>query len=55
MNHIFLQKENEFHVKSKWKMFKKNSGTKIREYNTNIHKAVIIPDGIFKIIMIYLW
>ena len=35
-------------------MFKKNHGTKKRKGITNIHKAMRIPDGIFKLIIIYL-
>ena len=29
-------------------LFKNNYGIKIRKYGTNIHKAVIIPGGIFQ-------
>ena len=30
------------------KMFNKSNGTKKRKYNANIHKSMIIPDGVFQ-------
>ena len=47
MNHIFLQNENYYHIKSKSKKCLRKRMKKIK-YDTNIHKAMIIIDGIFQ-------
>ena len=48
INHVFLQKENYCHVKSKSIHFKNNDGRKRSKYDRNIHKAMVIPDRNFQ-------
>ena len=48
MNHIFLQKENYYHMKSKRKQCLRKKWNKIKTKMMNIHKDMRITDGKFQ-------